>query len=96
MVNTVSAVIGTVAALPESDDCEKLPSGDVSVQLATPVALQKIEVRAPSVTDDGDAQICTFGATYGSDTTGAVVVAACCESFTLGVFTEVVTVVVFG
>ena len=77
MVNTVSAVIGTVEALPESDDWEKLPSGDVSVQLVTPVAFQKIEVRPPSDTEVGDAQICTTGGTYGVASGTGVVVVAC-------------------
>ena len=56
-MNVVAAVIGTVAALPDRDVCEKLPSGDVSVQLTTPDEFQKIEVRCPIATVAGTAQI---------------------------------------
>ena len=54
---------GTVAAPPKSELCEKLPSGDVSVQEVTPFVLQKTVVRAPSETDAGTAQILASGGT---------------------------------
>ena len=73
MVYVVAPVSGTVAAAPESVDSEKLPSGDVSVQLATPCVFQKIDVREPSGTVAGTAQICTTGVPVG---TGAAGVAA--------------------
>ena len=67
IVNVVDSVIGTVAAPPASDLWLKLPSLAVSVQLTTPCALQKIEVRPPKGTDGGEAQISTFGGTVGVD-----------------------------
>ncbi len=68
IVNTVAAVSGTVDAPPLSEVCEKLPSGDVSMQSVTPCVFQKIDVRAPSGTVAGDADISTravVGATVG-------------------------------
>ena len=73
-------VRATVAAPPESDDWLKLPSGEVSVQLVTPFVLQKIEVRAPSGTEAGTAQMSTFGVTAG------VVVAAGAGTVGVGCF----------
>lgn len=65
MVNTVAPVIGTVAAPPESVFSEKLPSGLFMVHDVTPFVFQKIEVRAPSGTVAGTAQISTSGGTVG-------------------------------
>lgn len=65
MVYVVGPESGTVAAPPERVLCEKLPSGDVSVQDVTPTAFQNTVVRAPSVTEAGVAQISTFGGTIG-------------------------------
>jgi len=65
IVKVVAAVIGTVEAPPESESCEKLPSGEVSVHEVTPCVFQKIDVRAPSETDGGTAQISAFGSTVG-------------------------------
>jgi hypothetical protein len=53
-------VSGTVDAPPLRVVWVKLPSGDVSMQSVTPCVFQKIEVRAPSGTVVGDAQISTF------------------------------------
>ena len=64
MVNVVAAVIGTVAAPPERVECEKLPSGDVSVQFVTPCVFQNIDAREPSGTLAGTAQISAFGGTF--------------------------------
>lgn len=73
IVKTVAPVIGAVEAPPESELCEKLPSGEVSVQFVTPCEVQKIEVRVPKETVAGEAQMSTFGSTV--ETTGVVVVA---------------------
>lgn len=74
MVNVVAAVIGCVAAPPESEFWLKPPLADVSVQLTTPCVFQKIEVRPPSATDAGTAQMSTLGVPV--TTTAGVVVAA--------------------
>ena len=63
MVKVVAPVMGTVEAAPASEFCEKLPSGEVSVQLAAPCVFQKIEVRAPSGTAEGTAHISTCAGT---------------------------------
>lgn len=73
IVNVVEPVIATVEAPPERDFCEKLPSGLVSVQLVTPCVVQKIDVREPSGTVAGAAQIRTFGATLGTEEVATVV-----------------------
>lgn len=52
-----------------SEVCVKLPSGEVSMQSDTPCVFQKIDVRAPSGTVVGVAQISTLAVI------GAVVVA---------------------
>ena len=57
IVNVVAPESGTVAAPPESEFCEKLPSGEVSVHEVTPLVDQKIVVRAASGTVAGTAQI---------------------------------------
>src|ERR1700722_3186169 len=75
MLYVVAPVSGTVEAAPESELSEKLPSGDVSVQLVTPCACQKTDVRAPSGTSEGTAQI---SACAGTVEVAAVVVAAVC------------------
>ena len=63
IVKVLSRVNGRVEAFPESVLCEKLLSDDVSVQSRTPCELQKIEVREPSATLSGTAQISTPGGT---------------------------------
>ena len=65
IVNVVAPVRATVEAPPEREFCEKLPSGDVSVQFVTPCELQNTEVREPSGMEAGTAQISTFGVTAG-------------------------------
>jgi len=75
IVNVVAPVKGTVAAAPEREDSLKLPSGEVSVQLVTPCVFQKTEVRAPSGTDEGTAQITACAGTVGAVDVATVVVA---------------------
>src|SRR3989344_3782276 len=75
MVKVVAAVIGTVAAPPESEDWLKLPSGEDSTQLVTPCVFQKMDVRPPSGTEAGTAQMSALGGTTGAAGAGAVVVA---------------------
>src|SRR3989338_6099624 len=65
MVKTVAAEIGTVEAEPYKDVPLKLPSGLVSMQESTPFAVQKMDVREPTGTEEGDAHIETCGAMYG-------------------------------
>ena len=65
IVNVVRPVIGTVAAPPESVFSKKFPTELVMVQEVTPCVFQKIEVRPPSGTLSGEAQISTFGRTIG-------------------------------
>src|SRR3569832_320797 len=89
IVKVVAVVIGTVEAPPESDVCEKLPSGDVSVHSLTPCVFQKIDVREPRFTFAGTAQMSTFGSTVlVVVATGFVVVATgfagVCETVTCG------------
>ena len=74
MVNVVGPESGTVAAPPESVFSLKLPSGEEMVHDATPALFQKTEVRVPSGTLAGTAQISTCGATVetvvGADVVG--------------------------
>ena len=60
-MNVVAPVKGTVAAPPESACSSKLPSGEEMVQESTPLVFQKTEVRVPSGTLAGTAQISTSG-----------------------------------
>ena len=62
-MNTVADVIATVDAPPVRVCCEKLPSGDVTVQLEAPADVQNTEVRAPRETVAGDAQMSTVSGT---------------------------------
>lgn len=85
MVKVVGPESGTVAAPPESEFSLKLPSGEVMEHEATPLAFQKIEVRVPSETFSGTAQISTRGWTAGTtvcEVAAEVVatVAACCTA----------------
>lgn len=59
IVNVVGPESGTVAPPPESDECEKLPSGDVSMHVTAPFEFQNIVVRAPSLTAGGTAHMST-------------------------------------
>ncbi len=65
MVNTVSPVIGTVAAPPDNVFSVKFPAELVMVHESTPCVFQNIEVLPPSGTRAGDAQISTFGSMTG-------------------------------
>ena len=58
-------MIGCVDAPPETEVWLKPPSGDVSTQFETPCEFQKTDVRAPSATDIGTAQISTLGGIVG-------------------------------
>src|SRR3990167_5866950 len=80
MENVVAAVIGCVAAPPESEFWLKPPFGEVSVQFVTPCVFQKIDVRPPSGTEAGTAQISTFAGTVGV-VVAAVVVAVFAAGF---------------
>ena len=60
IVKVVGPVSGTVAAPPESEFWLKLPSADFSVQAFMPCVFQKMDVRAPSRTEAGTAQISAF------------------------------------
>lgn len=60
--NVVAPESGTVEAPPESAVSLKLPSGLVTRQLCTFFDFQKIEVREPTGTDAGTAQISTLPA----------------------------------
>ena len=91
IVNVVAPVSATVEAPPLSEFCEKLPSGDVSVQFVTPCELQNTEVRETSGTDAGTAQMFTFGGT-----TGVVVVATVVAFAFFGPLWKTVTVGVAG
>jgi len=59
MVNVVAPESGTVAAPPESACSSKLPSGEEMVHDSTPLLFQKTDVREPSGTLSGTAQIST-------------------------------------
>ena len=88
IVKVVASASGTVAAPPERDACEKLPSGELSVQLLTPCVVQKIDVRVSSGTDAGDAQMCTLDGVAGvvvaaGDVCGAAAGFVCCN-WTIG------------
>src|SRR3989338_573423 len=88
MVKVVAPVIGTVEAPPESVFWLKLPSGDVSVHEATPLVFQNIEVRAPSGTESGTAQMPPSGGPAGAAAAGVEVAFgadACCCTITTGV-----------
>ena len=85
MENVVAAVIGCVAAPPESEFWLKPPFGDVSVQFVTPWVFQKTDVRPPRGTDAGTAQISTLGLTPEVVLVAAVVVTTTGFSFGLGV-----------
>ena len=63
MVNVVAPESGTVEAPPETVFSLKLPSGLVIAHSSTPFVFQKIDVRAPSGTREGTAQISTSGST---------------------------------
>ena len=65
IVKVVAPVSATVEAPPESEFCEKLPSGEDTAQFVTPCEFQNIEVRDPSGTVAGTAQMLTFGVTVG-------------------------------
>jgi hypothetical protein len=82
----VGAASGTVDAPPFKDVCVKLPSGDVMMHSVTPCEFQNTDVRAPSGTVAGDAQISTFA----SGSAAGVVVA-----FTGGFVVDVVFVGVY-
>src|SRR3989344_3426308 len=73
MENVVAAVMGCVAAPPESEFWLKPPLGEVSVQFVTPWVFQKMDVRPPSGTEAGTAQISTFGGTSGVAVAAVVV-----------------------
>ena len=94
MVKVVAPVSGTVEAAPERELCEKLPSGELSVQFVAFCVFQNIEVRAPSGTAEGTAQISTCAGTAGVEVAVVVVVTGlgaglagcvvCCTSVTCG------------
>ena len=75
IVKVVAPDNGTVAPPPESDVCEKLPSGDVSVQDTAFFDVQNTVVRVPSGTDAGTAQISACGGGYVIVEVATVVVA---------------------
>lgn len=77
MVNTVAVVMATVEAPPVSECCEKLPSGEVTVQLAAPDDVQNIDVRAPIETVFGDAQMSTTGGLFPMGDAGLIFVVVC-------------------
>jgi len=82
MVYVVAPESGTVAPPPESELCEKLPSGDVSEHVAAFFDVQKIVVRAPSGTDAGTAQISAeIGGDVGTGAATFVVLAGCEGTF---------------
>src|SRR3989338_3299705 len=81
----VAAVMGCVAAPPESEFWLKPPFGDVSVQFVTPWVFQKMDVRPQSGTDAGTAQISTLGGTVESIEGVIVVVVVVADDF--GFFT---------
>src|SRR3990167_7464503 len=85
MENVVAAVMGCVAAPPESEFWLKPPFGEVSVQFVTPCVFQKMDVRPPSGTDAGTAQISTLGGTVESVEGVIVVVVVVADDF--GFFT---------
>lgn len=70
-MNVVAPESGTVAAPPESESSLKLPSGEVIEQVETPLVFQNTDVRVPSDTLSGTAQISTCGGTVGACGCGA-------------------------
>lgn len=63
MKKNVGPVSGDEAELPETVSALKFPSELDKEQDVTPFAFQKIDVREPTATDAGTAQISAFGGT---------------------------------
>lgn len=95
MVNTVSSMMGTVAAPPESEVSEKLPSELVIAHDVTPCVFQNTEALAPIVMVFGTVHMSTFGSMSGAEdvaggvNTGEVNVPCCPPAEEVGVGEEI-------